>query len=108
MPEGVQGLSPSLKNKWMPSGCQDNSLQLVCTLHLHRGAVEEGLQIHRGVVGEEHQTRKGVEEEVHRSLKGVEEQQHQKEEAEESLPTGLVVPRILLAQVVPITGEELL
>ena len=108
MPEGVQGLSHSLKNKSMPSGCQDNSHQLVCTLLLHKGAVGEELQIHRGVVGEEHQTRKGVEEEVHRSLKGVEEQQHQKEEAEESLPTGLVVPRILLAQVVPITGEELL
>jgi len=92
----------------MPSGCQDNSLQLVCTLHLHKGAVEEGLQIHRGVVGEENQTRKGAEEEVHRSLKGVEEQQHQKEGAEESPLTGQVVPTILQAPVVPITGEELL
>jgi len=79
---------------------------LVCTLLLHKGAAGEELQIHRGVVGEEHQTRKGVEEEVHRSLKGVEEQQHQKEGAEELPLTDQVVLRILLAQVVPITGEE--
>jgi len=106
VPEGVPGLSRSLKNRWMPSGCQDNILQLECTLLLLKGAVGEELQSHRGVVEEEHQIRRDVEEEAPRNLKDVEEQQHQKGEDEESPQTGLVVLRILQAQVVHITGEE--
>jgi len=96
VPEGVQGLYRSPKNRWTLSECQDNVLQLGCTLLLPKDVVGLGeeLLIHRGEA-----------EEAPRNHRGVEEQLHQKEEAEESPQRGRVVLRIL-QEVVPITGEE--